>query len=581
MSKSWKRKTILVIIAALVGVYLLVPTVFDFTAKREAFENEGKPIPWFMQAFPKQTLNLGLDLRGGIYVEMEVDIPDAAKKKLDYIATDIENYLKDKKIPYTRIFQPKEEQKLVIEASNQKELEEIQRVINSDYREILTVRDTNLADTKPSFTVSFTDKYMRNFSGFIVKQAITTIRNRIDRYGVSEPSIVEVGDNRIAIELPGVSDPDRAISVIKTTGQLEFKLVDESMKPKQVGQMVDEVKKENSISENYSQETVAKINTLLKDKIPEHSEIAFEIVRDPSNGKVVKGIPYLIKTKAELTGDMLENAMANVSPQDPNEWVVNLSLDKTGTKLFADLTASNVGKALAIVLDGNVMKAPKIREAIPSGRAQIELGAGYQEGKKEAQDLVLVLQEGSLPAKLHEATKSVVGPTLGKDSIRQGIKASFLAALAVFVFMIIYYKLSGVWADMALIVNIVLLLAILSLFQATLTLPGIAGIVLTIGIAVDANVIINERIREELALGRSPKAAVDNGYANALSAVIDANITTLIAGLVLYQFGTGPIKGFAVTLSIGILTTLFTAIIITRQIYDWRVLKGNRTKISI
>ena len=276
---------------------------------------------------------------------------------------------------------------------------------------------------------------------------------------------------------------------------------------------------------------------------------------------------------------MLQNAMVSVRDNEP---YVDLSLDKRGTKLFAELTANNVGKGLAIMLDGNVMKAPVIKEAISQGRAQITLGYGnYHETMKEAEDLTLVLQEGALPATLHEATKTVIGPTLGADSIQQGLRASFYAAIAVFIFMIIYYKLSGLWANMALAVNILLLLAILSLFQATLTLPGIAGIVLTIGIAVDANVIINERIREEIALGRTRKAAVDRGYDNALSAVFDANITTLIAGLILYQFGTGPIKGFAVTLSIGIITTLFTAIVVTRLIFDYRALRGASDKISI
>jgi preprotein translocase subunit SecD len=236
---------------------------------------------------------------------------------------------------------------------------------------------------------------------------------------------------------------------------------------------------------------------------------------------------------------------------------------------------------LAIVLDGYVNKAPVIEEPILSGEARITLGYGYEETEKEARALSIVLREGALPATLTEATKSVVGPTLGKDSIRQGIEASLIAAVAVVLFMILYYKVSGLFADIALFVNVILLLSLLSVFGATLTLPGIAGIALTVGMAVDANVIINERIREELRRGRTPKSAVENGYKGAMSAVIDSNLTTLISGIVLYQFGTGPIRGFAVTLSIGILTTLFTAIVITKTIFDYRAFRGGIKSLSI
>ncbi len=257
-----------------------------------------------------------------------------------------------------------------------------------------------------------------------------------------------------------------------------------------------------------------------------------------------------------------------------NEPVVAFSMNKEGGRIFAELTKRNVGHFFAIILDGTVMSAPSIKEPILRGSGIIELGAGdYSSKSREAHDLSLILQEGALPATLTEASKTVVGPSLGKDLIRQGILATWLAAMGVVIFMLLYYRLAGLVADLALIINIVLMLAILTLFGATLTLPGIAGIVLTIGMAVDANVIINERIREELGNGKQLKAAIRVGYANASRAILDANITTLIAGIVLFQYGTGPIKGFAVTLCVGIITTLFTAVVGSRVGIEWLAMR--------
>jgi len=579
MPKKWKNKAILVILATLIGAYLLVPTLFHFNKIRETAEAKEEQVPWYVKVFPKKTLNLGLDLKGGIYIEMEVDLQSAIKRKADLFISDVEATLKEEKIPFESVTQPEGDGRLFIKTKSKADLEKANQLVTNDFRNYFSVLNTTMYKGVPTLIIGFNDKYKGYLEDRVSEQALETIRNRIDRYGVAEPSITMMGGNRIAIELPGISDPDRAINIIKKTGQLEFKLVDDSVKQSKLTIDVEKIREKKNLPDNYSYQTVNKINELLKDQLPENSEIAFELQRDPVSRKIIKGIPFLLVKKAEVTGDMLKNAMISVRDNEP---YVDLTLDKRGTKLFAELTEKNVGKRLAIVLDGNVMKAPTIKEAIPHGRAQITLGYGnYHDTMKEAEDLTLVLQEGALPATLHEATKTVIGPTLGLDSIHSGVKASIIAAIAVFLFMIIYYKLSGVWANIALVVNIVLLLAILSLFQATLTLPGIAGIVLTIGIAVDANVIINERIREEIGLGRTPKAAVDNGYGNALSAVFDANITTLIAGIILYQFGTGPIRGFAVTLSIGILTTLFTAIVITRLIFDYRVIKTKAKKVSI
>ncbi len=579
MPKSWKWKFYSVIAACLVGVYLLVPTVFKFDAKRVAFENNGQSVPWYIKAFPKKALNLGLDLQGGIYIEMQVNLDDAIKRKTDIFASDLERFLKEKNLVPLAITQPKGDGVLHVRVATGDEVGTVQRAIDDEYRQVFDKKEVITEDGYPTVVVSLQTQYREWLKDNVTKQALETVRNRIDRYGVSEPSISKQGDDRIAIELPGLSDPDRAISIIKRTGQLEFRLVDETKQQGELEQMIADARKENNIPEGFSAEITAKLNEALASKLPANTEIAFELVRDTVTKKISRGIPYLISKKAEVTGDMLQDARVSIENNEPK---VSLTFDKTGTDMFGTLTTNNVKKRLAILLDGNVNKAPVINEPITSGRAQISLGWGdYQSLVKEAEDLALVLQEGALPASMSEATKTVIGPTLGAESIAAGLKASLLAAILVISFMIFYYKAGGLYADIAVILNVLLILAVLSIFGATLTLPGIAGIVLTVGMAVDANVLICERIREELRSGKPLKSAIDAGYSNALRAVIDSNITTLIAGVVLYQFGTGPIKGFAITLSVGILTTLFTAIVVTRLIYDYRVIKQKATHISI
>lgn len=579
MPQSWKWKLYAVLASVLIGIYLLVPTIFNFDAKWVESENTNQPAPWYLNIFPRKALNLGLDLRGGIYVEMQVNFADAIKRKADLFATDLERYLKEKNIKPAAILQPAGDGVLHVQLNTTDEIDTLLNIVREDFNEVFVKQSVVTEDAHPTAILAIQSKYRDFIESSVAKQALETVRNRIDRYGVSEPNISRQGTDRIAIELPGLSDPDRAISIIKRTGQLEFRLVDETKPSTELEQMIADVQKEKNIPEGYSADIVVKINEGLVDKLPATSEVAFEIVRDTITKKIVRGIPYLIYKKAEVTGDMLQDARVSIEQNEPH---VNLTFNQTGTALFGDLTRANVKKRLAILLDGNVNKAPVINEPILGGRAQITLGYGdYQSLLKEAEDLALVLQEGALPASLSEATKTVVGPTLGQASIRAGLKASAVAALLVILFMMFYYKMSGLYANIAVGMNVLLILAMLSIFGATLTLPGIAGIVLTVGMAVDANVLICERIREELRSGKTVKAAIDSGYSNALRAVIDSNITTLISGIVLYQFGTGPIKGFAITLSIGILTTLFTAIVVTRLIYDYRVIKQKVTRISI
>ncbi len=578
MPQSWKYKLYTVIASFLIALYLLVPTVFRLDSKMTALENNGQPIPSYMKLFPRKTLNLGLDLQGGIYVEMQVNLNDAIKRKTDLFGTDLERYLKDKNTKVIASTQPAVGT-LHVQLDNSADVDIAVAAVNTEFAQMFMKQSVITEDEHPTLVLVMQKTYRDYLENNVAKQALETVRNRIDRYGVSEPDITRQGADRIAIELPGLSDPDRAISIIKRTGQLEFRLVDDSKNATDLEQMVSDARKENNIPEGYNAEVVAQINKIIASKLPATSELGFELVRDNVTKKVVRGIPYLISKKADVTGDMLQDARVSI---DNNEPKVNLTFDKTGTANFGDLTKNNVKKRLAILLDGYVNKAPVINEPILTGHAQITLGYGdYQQVLKEAEDLSLVLQEGALPASLSEATKTVVGPSLGLESIMSGLRASAIAAFLVVLFMIFYYRMSGLYADIALGLNMMLILAVLSIFGATLTLPGITGMILTMGMAVDANILICERIREELRAGKQVKSAVESGYSNAMRAVIDTHITTLISGIVLYQFGTGPIKGFAVTLSVGILTTLYTAVVVTRLIYDYRIIKHKVTTISI
>ena len=366
-------------------------------------------------------------------------------------------------------------------------------------------------------------------------RAVEVIRNRIDQFGVRETSIQKQGVDEIVVQLPGVTDRERALDIIGKTAMLEFKLV--SSDPD-------------------------KLKEALSGTIPKGLELKY-MQED--------GAPILVEEKAVLTGDTLTDAEMRFSSGDFNEPSVSIKFNSVGAKKFAEITAANVGKRLAIVLDGKVQSAPNIREAIPSGEAVIT-GRFTTE---QAQDLALILRVGALPAPMHVEEERTVGPLLGQDSIQKGIKATIIGASLVLIFMAFYYLLAGLISNIALMMNLLMILGGLGILpllfpgvSATLTLPGIAGIVLSLGMAVDANVLINERIREELALGRNMRNAITNGYARAFSAIFDSNLTTLIAAFLLFQFGTGPIRGFAVTLTIGLISSMFTAIFVTRAIFE-------------
>jgi len=381
----------------------------------------------------------------------------------------------------------------------------------------------------------------------LADRALEVIRNRIDALGVTEPVIQKEGMKRIIVDLPGVQDPDKAIEIIGQTALLEFKLVSDDPDL---------------------------LKSALEGNVPPGYQLVYYKEKD-ERGIYREAHPLLVKAEPELTGKYIEDAyMGYDSSGFPD---VNLVFNREGAAIFEAVTAKNINKQLAIVLDGVVRSAPVIRERIPGGKAQIT-------GKfsvEEARTLAIVLRAGALPAKMEMIYKEVVGPTLGRENIVQGFRAALYGGIIVLTFMLIYYTTFGLLADFALALNILILLGVMATLRGVLTLPGIAGIALTCGMAVDANIIIFERIREELRTGKSPKAGIDSGYKRAWTAIIDSNITTLIVGLILFFLGEGPVKGFGLTLSIGIVANLFTAVFVTKTIVDWVMLTRKIEKVRI
>jgi len=499
---------------------------------------------WFNKVIPTDKIHLGLDLQGGMHLVLEVESEKAVESYVERVKNNLKDDFKDKGIPVGKMEREGIDQ-IVFEVSGEKEKWE--KLLSDRYSMIQEKSITPLEKGISKVTYVLDSRQGEQIKKSAIDQALETIRNRIDQFGVSEPEITRQGTDRILIQLPGVKDPQRAIHLIGQTALLEFKLVDE----------------EGNLEE------------ALKGKAPEGDIILYQRSVDPKTGGVRK-IPYLLKEKTLMTGEVLKDARVSLDSQFHEPYVA-LEFDDIGGKLFEQITGANVKKRLAIILDNNVYSAPVIQERIAGGRAQIT----GRFSMEEAGDLAVVLRAGALPAPVKIIEQRTVGPSLGQDSIHKGIISTLISAIVVVLFMIFYYRVAGIVADTALILNIVLTLATLALFRATLTLPGIAGLVLSIGMAVDANILIHERIKEELRWGKTIRAAIDQGYHRAFSAIIDSNLTTLIAGIFLYQFGTGPVRGFAVTLCIGILANIFTAVYITRWVFDYITLKVGVKRLSI
>lgn len=502
-------------------------------------------IGWAIYAiYPiSESIKLGLDLQGGMHVVLGVDTDKAVEARVDNLVNQVRKELSANNINITYVRKDGSD-KIRIGTSNKDDRSQILKILNNGYPYL---KETASSDDT-SIVVGIDSNEADRIKNYAVDQSIEVVRNRIDQFGVSEPLIQKQGTSQILVQLPGITDPERAINLIGQTAQLKFYLVDEKVNPE----------------------------LALQGKLPFDDIVMYQKVMEKSTGKVLSTTPYVLKRDAVLTGEYLTDAEVRISPQY-NEPYVWISFDAAGAKLFEEITGSNVGTRLAIVLDDNVYSAPNLREKISGGEAQIT----GQFSLEEARDLAIVLRAGSLPAPVSIQENRTVGPSLGLDSITSGVKASIIGLIAIMLFMGIYYRLSGWVANFALVLNLVLLLGVLAQFGATLTLPGIAGVMLTLGMAVDANVLIFERVREELRQGRTVLNAIEIGYSKAISAIIDSNVTSLIAAVVLFQFGSGPVKGFAVTLTIGLIASMFTAIFVTRTIFMTVITSRKVKKLSI
>ncbi|MFP4193672.1 MAG: protein translocase subunit SecD [Desulfobacterales bacterium] len=483
------------------------------------------------ELWPHNQINLGLDLQGGMHLAMDVETEKAVESTVERIRGDLRSYMREERIGHSGI-KPSGETGLKVRLRDAGDQSRFEDLVQDNYGNEVSVRSTSEEDGGLLVEVGLIGERDDEIRKQAVEQAVQTIRNRIDEFGVTEPDIRIQGGSRVLVQLPGVKDMDRAKDLIGRTAQLEFRLLDE----------------ENSLQQ------------AMDDRAPDESEVLYQ------SSEVAQGDPrpYLVRKQAPLTGAYVKNARVQID-QQYNEPYVTIDFDRRGARIFERVTGENVNKRLAIVLDNNVYSAPGIQDKITGGSARITGNFTME----EARDLAIVLRAGSLPAPVNIVEERSVGPSLGHDSIRMGFISMAVGGILVLLFMMLYYQVAGVIANLALILNILLIAAGLAAFGATLTLPGIAGIILTIGIAVDANVIIFERIREEYRLGKSPGAAIGAGFQRAAVAVLDANVTTLIAALVLFQFGTGPVKGFAVTLSLGVLASLFTALFACRLILDY------------
>jgi preprotein translocase subunit SecD len=492
---------------------------------------------WWEKNMPSKGIVLGLDLRGGLHLVYEVEGDKAVAITTERYISSIRDILTKRNLTAD----VKESgSDIVVSASTP----EIRKAIEDNYPNLAPV------ETAGKLAYKLTAKEQQRIKDNAVDQALETIRNRIDQFGVSEPTIIRQGENEIVVQLPGVKDPKRAVDIIGRTAQLEFKLVD------------DEASVAAELPQSISPGEEETLLAQFAGKISEGDEILFEKEINKETG-VVRKVPLLLKKQAVVTGDLLSEARVNIDTRF-NEPYVSISFNATGARIFEEVTGANVKKRLAIILDNTVYSAPVIQEKISGGNAQIT-GRFTTE---EARDLSIVLRSGALPAPLKMLQNVTVGPSLGRDSIEAGKLAGIIGTLAVIAFMIFYYRLSGLIADLALLFNIILLLGAMASLNSTLTLPGIAGIILAVGMAVDSNVLMFERMRDELRAGKTPRAAVDSGYHKAFWTIFDSHVTTLITAAVLFQFGTGPIKGFAVTLSLGVAINLFTALIGTKTVFD-------------
>jgi len=480
-------------------------------------------VPSFLQTDSGKKISLGLDLQGGLHMLLGVKTNEAVTSKIKSIATSIKYFAEDEDILIDGLSIRGES--VIFSVLDKDEIPKVDKMLEQ-------IKGLNVSKDGLALKVELTDDEVLRTKDLAVAQAVETIRNRLDQFGLAEPTVIRQGDTDIVVELPGIktqADEKAARELISKPANLELMAVDE--------------------------ERADQVYSMSKAQAAQYGDIILEDSRNPE-------IKYLVKEIPILNGSQVIDA--KVAFDQSNQAIINFTLNSSGSRIFGEFTGKNVGKRLAIVLDGRVYSAPNIRERIGGGSGQISGGFTTV----EAGNVAIALRSGALPASVELLEKRSVGPSLGADSIQASMVALISGFVIVFIFMIVYYRYAGVIANVALITNIFIIIAVMAMFGATLTLPGMAGIVLTIGMAVDANVIISERIRENIRANMSIPKAIEDGYANAMRAILDANITTLLVAVILYAYGTGPIKGFAVTISIGILASMLTAILGTHGMYE-------------
>ncbi len=587
----WWGKLILILVGLLFGVLYTIPTFLgdpQTWARHTEGPQKGTPLAFHHRMaemlLPSSRISLGLDLKGGLHLVLDVEIEKSVRDSIERSLNRAKELSAEKGVIASAIT-------MNADGSASIELDDPSK--KDDFVNALS-NQTNLARFKSlegkKLTFIPDSQQITEYSAQVLQQAMNTIRNRIDQFNVSEPSIVQQGQRRIVVQMPGLQDPERAKSLIGNTAQLDFRLVLNEVQPAQLSALIEEARKALNIPEDTKPESVAKLSQWMRDNKKISAQATVMLSRNYENDgkttKLVSTTPYLVQSQTKLTGDLIENAQSVMSSSSfIPEYAVSLEFKPQGAKLFGELTKEaydpkNTPHQIAIILDDNVNSAPVVNEPILTGQAQITMGRRSQDPElkmKEAQDLALVLRAGALPATVRIVEERQVGPSEGEENIRKGLLSSALSGGIVIALMIFIYGNAGLVSNIAMLFNVLLTLAFLAAFGATLTLAGIAGIVLTMAVAVDGNVIINERIREELRHGLTTKQAFYKGYNHSFGTLIDAHVTSAVAGLVLLVYGNPAVKGFAVTLLCGIISTLFTSYYVTEVIGQWVV---EKTKIK-
>ena len=569
MNRSWWYRVSLLVVLSVLGIMAVIPTFFKLDPEKSSF-----PI--------KSKINLGLDLQGGLYMVLGIDFNKVYLDEVKNYMKKTQDLLEDEGITSemgdVKVTDP-EDPWHTLKITDPGAIETAQQKIKEFYGYPLRL----VGIEGNELTYALGREFRADIEENAVKKSIEVIRNRIDEFGVTEPEIVSQGEDRIVVQLPGVKDIERAKDLIGKTAKLSFRLVNEEVSPAQLAQWMETSKKDGLVykrGQRFS-DYAFEMNQKFKAEIPKGFELVFKKILNPANNEVQDLVPYVVESSPSVTGEELQDAVVRIDQQD-NQPYVAITFKSQGAKAFEKVTGDNIGKRLAIILDNNVYSDPVIQSRIGGGNAQITLGAGnYNDLLKEARDLSLVLRAGALPVELEFQEQRIVGPSLGADSIEKAEIAGLVGAFLVFVFILVYYKISGLLALKALFLNVVFVIACLVGFEATLTLPGIAGIVLTVGMAIDGNIIIFERIKEELRSGTPVREAVETGFSRAFWTILDANLTTAVAGLMLLNFGTGPIRGFAVTLLIGIVCTVYTAYFATKIYFEWYLERTRGKSLSI